>query len=257
MQLYKYLNIGTAKPSAAELALVKHHLVGIIDPREEFTVAKYQELAKNAIKDILERGKTPIISGGTGLYLNSLIYNMDFGANVRDMEYRKDLEKIAEDKGNDFIYNILKEKDSEAAGRIEKNNLRRVIRALEAIELSNQKLNSFDKVNEKTKDYEVKLIGLTRDRSILYERIEKRVDEMIEEGLIDEVKELLSKGFTSENISMKGIGYKEIIGYINGEYDEERAIELVKRNTRRYAKRQITWFKRYDEMEWINLDEES
>ncbi len=257
MQLYKYMAIGTAKPTEEELSQVKHHLVDIIDPREEFSVAMYSKLAKAAIEEIFSRGKTPVISGGTGLYLNSIIYDMDFGATTRDMEYRKSLEKIAEEKGNLYVHNLLREKDAEAADRIEVNNLRRVIRALEAVELSGEKLKSFDQVTMKTKDYSVKLIGLTRDRAILYERINQRVDQMLEEGLIDEVRSLLDQGFTGDNIAMKGIGYKEIIAYLEGEYEIDRAIELVKRNTRRYAKRQLTWFRRYDEMEWISLDERS
>ncbi len=254
MQIYKYMSIGTAKPTEIELEMVPHHLVDFVDPRDDFTVSDYQKAAKAAIFDILNRGKAPVISGGTGLYLNSLLYEMDFGTAERNMEFRQQMEELASEKGNEYVHSLLEDKDKDAASRIHPNNLRRVIRALEAATFSDNGMKDFSNVNIKTEDYQAKLIGLTRNRENLYSRIEERVDLMIEAGLIDEVKYLLEKGFTADNISMKGIGYKEIIAYIDGEYDLDRAIELVKRNTRRYAKRQLTWFRRYEEMHWINLD---
>ena len=257
MQIYKYMAIGTAKPTKEELSMVRHHLVDIIDPRDDFSVAQYSELAQKAINDIFSRGKVPIVSGGTGLYFNSIVYEMDFGNDTRDMEFRKSLEEIANEMGNKYLHDMLREKDPESANRIEPNNLRRVIRALESVMIADKKLKPFEEVKKKNVNYNTKLIGLCRDRANLYSRIEKRVDIMVEEGLIQEVSSLLENGFTSEHISMKGIGYKEVIAYLNGEYNKDRAIELIKRNTRRYAKRQLTWFKRYDEMEWINLDERS
>ena len=198
MQLYKYMNIGSAKPTKEEQAEIKHYLVDEIDPREKFSVARYQEMAKAAINDIFQKGKTPIVEGGTGLYLNSLIYDMDFSG------------------GN------------------------------------------FDNVsgdNNKTKDYDVVLIGLTRDREELYDRINKRVDLMVENGLLDEVKGLLDMGLTYDDISMKGIGYKEIISYFNGDYSKDEAIEKTKQNSRHFAKRQMTWFRRYDDMNWVNISD--
>lgn len=198
MQLYKYMNIGSAKPTKEEQAEIKHYLVDEIDPREKFSVARYQEMAKAAINDIFQKGKTPIVEGGTGLYLNSLIYDMDFSG------------------GN------------------------------------------FDNVsgdNNKTKDYDVVLIGLTRDREELYDRINRRVDIMVENGLFDEVKSLLDMGLTYDDISMKGIGYKEIISYFNGDYSKDEAIEKTKQNSRHFAKRQMTWFRRYDDMNWVNISD--
>lgn len=198
MQLYKYMNIGSAKPTKEEQAEIKHYLVDEIDPREKFSVARYQKMAKAAINDIFQKGKTPIVEGGTGLYLNSLIYDMDFSG------------------GN------------------------------------------FDNVsgdNNKTKDYDVVLIGLTRDREELYDRINRRVDLMVENGLLDEVKGLLDMGLTYDDISMKGIGYKEIISYFNGDYSKDEAIEKTKQNSRHFAKRQMTWFRRYDDMNWVNISD--
>lgn len=198
MQLYKYMNIGSAKPTIEEQAEIKHYLVDEIDPKDKFSVARYQEMAKYAINDIFKKGKTPIVEGGTGLYLNSLIYDMDFSG------------------------------------------------------------GSFDNVsgdNNKTKDYEVVLIGLTRDREELYDRINNRVDIMVENGLFEEVKGLLEMGLTFDDISMKGIGYKEIISYFNGEYSKEEAIYKTKQNSRHFAKRQMTWFRRYDDMNWVNISE--
>lgn len=255
MQLYKYMDIGSAKPTAEERAQVYHYLVDEIDPKEAFSVAEYQKLAKQAIEEIFEKGKIPVIAGGTGLYLNSLLYNMDFGGAKSDDQLRRKLEEIAENEGVDALYDLLLEKDQDAAGRIHKNNVKKVIRAIEAIEL-NGKVEDFNNLNVPTDEYEVLMLCLNRNRDELYDRINRRVDILMDMGLLEEVKSLMDMGFTADDIAMKGIGYKEIIGYFDGEYDLETAVELVKRNTRRYAKRQITWFKRYENMKWFNLSEE-
>lgn len=252
MQLYKYMDIGSAKPTPEEQAQVKHHLVDEIDPGEAFSVAKYQKLAKAAIEDIFSRGKTPVIAGGTGLYLNSLLYDMDFSAPPRDEAYREQLYKDAEEFGPIYLHNKLQLVDPDAAARIHPNNIKKVVRALEAAEEGN-KVKDFSTELQPTKDYNAKLIGLTRDRSELYDRINLRVDMLIDMGLLEEVRKLLDMGLSEGDISMKGIGYKEIIGYYHGEYDLEEAIRLVKKNTRRYAKRQLTWFKRYDDMQWFDI----
>ncbi len=252
MQLYKYMDIGSAKPTPEEQAQVKHHLVDEIDPGEAFSVARYQKLAKEAIEDIFDRGKTPVIAGGTGLYLNALLYDMDFSAPPRDEAYRDQLYKDAEEFGPIYLHNKLQMVDPEAAERIHPNNIKKVVRALEAAEEGN-KVKDFATELQPTKDYSYKLIGLTRDRAELYDRINLRVDLLMEMGLLEEVKCLLNMGLTEGDISMKGIGYKEIIGYYNGEYDLDEAIRLVKKNSRRYAKRQLTWFKRYKDMQWFDI----
>jgi len=252
MQLYKFMDIGSAKPTAEEQAQVKHYLVDEIDPRDSFSVAKYQKMAKAAIEDIFSKEKIPVIAGGTGLYLNSLLYDMDFSAPPKESEYRDALYAEAEKKGVQVVYDRLVSVDPAAAERIHPNNLKKVIRALEAAE-SGDKVKNFATDLQPCKDYKVKLIVLTRDRAELYDRINRRVDILIENGLLEEVRGLLDMGLSEGDISMKGIGYKEIIGYYNGEYDLETAVNLVKKNTRRYAKRQLTWFRRYKDMKWFDI----
>ena len=254
MQLYKYMDIGSAKPTPSQLAEVPHHLVDMIDPRDEFSVAKYQKLAKEAIADIFSRGKTPVICGGTGLYLESLIYDLDFAAEPGDPENRERYYKIAEEQGPEALFALLEEKAPESAERIHPNNIKRVVRALEASD-SGSPIEDINTAPEKTKDYEVSLIGITRDREELYDRINRRVDILMEEGLFDEVKSLVGMGLTFDDISMKGIGYKELIGHLNNEYDLAEAVRLIKRNTRHFAKRQMTWFRRYEDMRWFNVSE--
>ena len=257
MQLYKYMDIGSAKPTPEEQARAKHYLIDEIDPRDDFSVAIYQKMAKKYIEEIFAKGKTPIIAGGTGLYLNSLIYDMDFASPVHDDALREKYYQMAETEGNQAVYNILGEKAPDIAERIHPNNLKKVVRALETVESDGENIKDFAAVNTKCKDYDCLMLCLNRDREELYDRINRRVDMLVDMGLLDEVKSLMDMGFTTDNIAMKGIGYKEIIDYFNGEYDLDTALELVKRNTRRYAKRQITWFKRYDDMKWFNLSEDS
>lgn len=255
MQIYQYMNIGSAKPTAEELAEVKHYLVDEIDPAINFSVAEYQTLAKKYIQEVFLKGKTPVISGGTGLYLNSLIYDMDFSVMPRQEGFREELEKQASVHGNQYIHNQLKALDYEAAERIHPNNLKKVIRALEVLRTTGEGIKEFKESFVPTKDYDCILIGLSRDRDELYERIDRRVDALVEAGLEEEVRNLLEKGLTENNISMKGIGYKEIIGYFHHEYDFREAVRLVKRNTRHYAKRQMTWLRRYEEMKWFSISQ--
>ena len=252
MQLYKFMNIGSAKPDAEELAQVKHHLVDIIDPRVPFSVAEYQQLAKAAIADVMSRGKVPVISGGTGLYLNSLIYDMDFSSNPGDLTYRKELEKIAEEEGTEAVHRMLQNEDPDAAALIHPNNTKRIIRALERLHDGEGNVRPFSGILKETDDYEMILVGLTRERQELYDRINARVDILINNGLVDEVKELMAMGLTSDDISMKGIGYKEIIAFLNNEYDLATAVDTVKKNTRHYAKKQLTWYRRYDKINCHN-----
>lgn len=254
MQLYKYMDIGSAKPTPQELSQVRHHLVDIVDPAEPFSVALYQKMANAAIEDIFSRGKIPIIAGGTGLYLNSLLYDMDFASAPCDMDLRKSLEKEAELMGGDYLHKKLQEVDSQAAERIHPNNIKKLIRALECANTGTN-IKDFGACGHKRKDYERNLIGLTRNRDELYDRINKRVDILVQQGLFKEVEELLERGLTEDDISMKGIGYKEIIGYFDGLYTKEHAIDLIKKNTRHLAKRQLTWFRRYEDMKWLNISD--
>lgn len=255
MQIYKYMDIGSAKPTKEELAMVKHYLVDEIDPRDDFSVAEYQVLAKRYIDQIFDSGKTPVISGGTGLYINSLLYDMDFSVMPKQTGFRKQLQQEAETHGVEHVHDRLKALDPSAAARIHPNNLKKVIRALEVIETTGEGIREFRESFVPTKAYQCILIGLSRDRDELYRRIDERVDELMKAGLVDEIESLLEKGLTESNISMKGIGYKEIIVHLHGEYDLSEAVRLVKQNTRHYAKRQMTWLRRYQDMIWFNLSE--
>ena len=255
MQLYKYMDIGSAKPTQAEREAAVHYLVDEIDPRENFSVFQYMQMAKNTINHIFELNKVPVISGGTGLYINSLMYEMDFSVKPDNSDYRRELEEFAASEGNQALHDRLRAEDPQAAERIHPNNVKKVIRALEMLKEGQTKVREFSESFVKTKDYDYCLVGLKRDREELYERIDKRVDMLMDEGLLDEIKMLQNMGLTEENISMKGIGYKELFGFLKGEYDLDEAVRLIKRNTRHYAKRQMTWFRRYDEIEWFNLSE--
>lgn len=256
MQIYRFMDIGSAKPTEEEQAAARHHLVDTVDPREPFSVAQYRKMAKECIEDIFQRGKLPVISGGTGLYVNALIYDMDFSAPPADLEQREKYQKIAEEKGPEYLHSILSDLDADAAARIHPNNVKKVIRAIEAAK-SGQKIPSFENSFRETSDYRCILIGLERERSELYDRINRRVDLMIDAGLEDEIRSLLSMGLSTDHISMKGIGYKEMIDAMNGLTTIEEAVELIKRNSRRYAKRQMTWFRRYPEIRWFDLSENS
>lgn len=255
MQLYRFMDIGSAKPTPDEQQRARHHLIDMIDPRDEFSVAQYQKLAKDSINDILSRGKLPVISGGTGLYLNSLLYDMDFSPLSGDREYRQKLEEEAETKGSAYLHEMLKMKDPDAAEHIHPNNTKKIIRALERLKDGEGRIRRFTDVTNETKDYEPLLIGLTRDRALLYDRINRRVDQLVQQGLVDEVRRLMGMGLTKDDISMKGIGYKEIMEYLEGSIPFEEAVDNVKKNTRHYAKKQLTWFRRYDKMRWYDISE--
>lgn len=253
MQIYKYMDVGSAKVTEDEMNGVKHYLIDEVTPDYSFSVSEFQERANDYINQIVKKGKLPLVTGGTGLYLNSLIYNMDFAKSDADNELREMLRVELEENGIDYMYEKLKSLDEEAANRIHKNNTKRVIRAIEVC-MSGKKMSDFRndlKLNEK---YEPIIIVLNRDREHLYRRINKRVDIMISQGLEDEVKTLLNMGYSSDLVSMQGIGYKEIIKYLNNEYTYEEAIEIIKRDSRRYAKRQLTWFRRYENAKWFDLD---
>ncbi|RDY28254.1 tRNA (adenosine(37)-N6)-dimethylallyltransferase MiaA [Romboutsia weinsteinii] len=254
MQIYKHMDIGSAKVTKEEMNGVVHHLIDEVDPDFSFSVSEFQERADKYIKEIDENENRVLVTGGTGLYLNSLIYNMDFAKSDANDELREQLRLELEEHGIDYMHNKLRELDEESANRIHKNNTKRVIRALEVC-LSGKKMNDFSNDLRFNDKYEPIIIVLNREREHLYERINKRVDIMINGGLEKEVKELLNMGYTKDLISMQGIGYKEIIKYLDDEYTYDEAVEIIKRDSRRYAKRQITWFRRYENAKWYNLDE--
>ena len=234
-----------------------HHLVDLIDPRDDFSVAQYQKLAKDAIRDVQSRGKLAVISGGTGLYLNSLLYEMDFSKAPESSQYRRLLEQHAETEGGAALHKMPKEQDPQAAERIHPNNIKKIIRALERLHEGEENVKPFQQVQQETTDYETILIGLTRDRAELYDRINRRVEVLIEQGLLEEVEKLMRLRLTEDHISMKAIGYKEILAYFHGRCSLETAIDNVKKNTRHYAKKQLTWFRRYDKIKWYNISEYS
>lgn len=254
MQIYKYFDIGSAKPTPEEMDGVPHYLIDEIDPFEDFSVSDYQKKAKAYIEDIFSRGKTPIITGGTGLYMNSLIYDMDFSKSASDPDYRASLEALAEEHGNAYVHNMLKDIDERSYKSLHFNNLRKVIRALEIYHVTGQTIDDFSSDLTLTEDYDVLLIGLTRNRKRLYVRINKRVDMMMSMGLLDEVKKLKEMGLDGSNTSMQGIGYKEVVPYLEEKYDLETMVSMIKQNSRRYAKRQMTWFRRYEDMHWFDYD---
>ena len=253
MQIYKYMDIGSAKVTEEEMQGVKHYLVDEIEPDMPFSVSEYKRMAEEYIDEISSRGKNVIVTGGTGLYLNSLIYDMDFGKSDANQELREELNKELEENGPAYMYEKLVSLDKDAAERIHPNNIKRVIRAIE-VAMSGEKMNDFSKDLRYNKKYRPIIIVLNRDRQALYDRINLRVDIMLKNGLIEEVKGLLEKGYTKDMISMQGIGYKEIIKYFDGEYTLEEAIEIIKRDSRRYAKRQLTWFRRYEDAKWFEID---
>lgn len=254
MQLYRFMNIGSAKPTTEEMNQVKHHLVDEIDPRQPFSVAEYQKKARAAIDEILKRGKLPVISGGTGLYLNSILYEMDFSAPPGNLSYRRELEHLAEEEGKEAVYRLLQEKDPKAAERIHPNNTKKIIRALEAAS-DGGGIKPFTEAFEPVKQYDPVLIGLSRERQELYERINLRVELLMKQGLLEEVRSLMDMGLTEEHISMKGIGYKELIAFCQGTCTLQDAVQKIQQNTRNYAKRQLTWFRRYDKMIWFHLSD--
>ncbi|WP_035571783.1 tRNA (adenosine(37)-N6)-dimethylallyltransferase MiaA [Halonatronum saccharophilum] len=255
MQVYKGMDIGTAKASKKEQELVPHHLIDIIDPKEEFSVADFQEKVDGLIPQIYNKGKLPMLVGGTGLYVKSVIEGFIFPEMETNWDLRESLEEEAKELGNQHIHNKLREVDPDLADKLHPNDLRRVIRGIEVYKQTGKTTTHFKRLAQERKPrYKALKIGLKRDRESLYRRINKRVDLMIEEGLLEEVRELYNKGYHRDLISMQGLGYKEILAYFEGEYDLKEAIRLIKRDTRHFAKRQFTWFKRDKSIKWFDVD---
>ncbi len=252
MQIYRDMNIGTAKPTAEELRRAPHHLVDFVSPFEPYSVAQYAAAARDCISDIEARGKRVIVTGGTGLYVHSLLYKMAFSEVEANPEIRRELANILEREGAHQLHALLKERDPAAAERIHPNNTRKVQRALEIL-LAKGSVDQFKTDPLPETAYRAELFILNRDRAELYDRINRRVDIMLASGLIEEVQKLLESGLTAEHQAMQGIGYKEVIRHIAGELSEEALRAALKQNTRRYAKRQLTWFRRYQSAQWIDL----
>lgn len=251
MQIYKEMNIGSAKPTKEEMQGIYHHMIDVVEPTENFNVAKYKEMAEECIEKILAKGKLPIIVGGTGLYVSTLTNGIEFSEIESDEEYRKKLENISmQENGIDILFEQLKKIDSEAARVIEKNNVRRVIRALEIYKVTGKTKTQIDKESIKELKYDYKIFGMLWERKELYDRINRRVDIMIDMGLVEEVERIYRKGISSTAI--QGLGYKEIIEYLEKRSTLEEAIEKIKQETRRYAKRQMTWFKREKKIVWLD-----
>ena len=253
MQVYKYMDVGTAKISVEEMCGIKHHLIDVLDPKEDFNIVKFQNMVKNAIKEITKRGHLPIIVGGTGFYIQSIIYDIDFDNEEDNTSIREELEREYDSMGADYMYERLKKIDSISAENIHKNNKKRIIRAIEYFMINNAPISSHNETQRnKISPYDFRFFVLNPPRDILYERINQRVDIMVEKGLLKEVKSLKQMGLSKHNISMQGIGYKEIIEYLEGDVSLETAIENIKQNTRHMAKRQVTWFKREKNVIYID-----
>ena len=256
MQVYKYMDVGSAKITPEEMDGVRHYLVDELEPFDEFHVVKFQEYAKKYLNEIYAHGKIPIIAGGTGFYIQALLNDIDFTEQESDSAYRKELEALAEEHGNQYLHDRLKEVDPESAEAIHPNNRKRVIRALEFFQETGGKISEHNaKEQMRTSPYNFAYFVLNDERSHLYKRIDARVDKMIEDGLEAEVRRLKEMGCTKDMVAMQGIGYKEMLSYLDGSYSLEEAVYIIKRETRHFAKRQITWFKRERDVIWLNKNE--
>ena len=252
MQIYKDMDIGTAKPTKQEMGEIKHYLLDFVSPEDRYSVAQYKQDAKKAIKEIINKGKTPIIVGGTGLYVDSLIYEIEYNDIKLDEEYRKKLEKIAEEQGLEELYKKAVEIDPEAMKKISQNDKKRIMRVLEIYHSTGKTKTEQEKESRKNPvEYDYRVFAINWDREILYQRINTRVDIMVDQGLIEEVKEILNK-YDKFPTAMQGLGYKEVVDYLNGIYTKEEMIEKIKLETRRYAKRQLTWFRKNKQTIWLD-----
>ena len=256
MQVYKQMDIGSAKIKPSEMEGVPHYLVDILEPDEEFHVVLFQQMAKQAIQKIYEKGKIPILVGGTGFYIQAVLYDIDFSENEKDTSYREELEKLAQTKGAEYLHDLLREVDEKSAQDIHANNVKRVIRALEYFHQTGEKISEHnEEQRKKVSPYNFSYFVLNDERAHLYEKINLRVDQMINEGLVSEVQSLKEKGYTRDMVSMQGLGYKEMLDYLDNKCSLEEAVEIIKRDTRHFAKRQITWFKRESDVTWIDKKE--
>ncbi len=256
MQIYRGMDIGTAKPTRDEMRDVPHHMLSIIDPSESYSAARYVKEAGAITDDILSRGKLPVIVGGTGLYVDSLVNGTDFAEEGEDTECRRELFALYEKHGAAYMHSMLRKVDPERAAQIHENNVKRVIRALEVYNMSGKTISAHDEESKKRPPrYDAVYIGLMyENRELLYDRINRRVDEMMASGLLEEIQKLLSSGVSSDTTAMQAIGYKELVSYFEGKCTQDEAVENVKQASRRYAKRQMTWFRRNKSINWIAVD---
>ncbi len=253
MQVYRHMDIGSAKITPEEMQGVTHYMIDELEPDEEFHVVRFVTMAKEYLKEIYADGKIPIIAGGTGFYIQALLYDIDFTEQQCDETYRRQLEDLAREHGAEYLHGILREVDPASAEAIHANNIKRVIRALEFYHLSGKKISEHNETErQKQSPYNFAYFVLTDERAKLYERIDRRVDAMIEAGLVEEVKKLKSLGCSREMVSMQGLGYKEILAYLDGGCTLEEAVYIIKRETRHFAKRQLTWFKRERDVIWLD-----
>lgn len=256
MQVYKEMNIGSAKIKEEEMQGVSHHLIDILSPGEEFNVYRFQQMAKKSLAEIYHNAHIPIVAGGTGFYIQALLYDVAFEQEEEDSKVRERLEALAREKGNAYLHELLLEKDPVSAEQIHENNVKRTIRALTFYELNGFPISLHNKEQRERKaPYNFCYFVLNDERENLYRRIDERVDMMLEQGLVDEVKRLSKMGVHRDMVSMQGLGYKEILAYLDGEVSLEDAVSLIKRDTRRFAKRQLTWFRRERDVIWLNKPE--
>ena len=256
MQVYKGMDIGSAKIRKEEMQGVTHYLVDILEPEEEFHIVKFQELAKAALEEIYAKGKIPILVGGTGFYIQAVTRDIDFTQAEQETSYREELEQFAKEKGAEYLHEKLREVDSKSAENIHANNVKRVIRALEFYHQNGTPISEHnEEQKQQTSPYNLAYFVLTAPREILYERIDRRVDQMMKEGLLEEVKSLRERGCHRGMVSMQGLGYKEILAYLEGEYPLEEAVRILKRDTRHFAKRQLTWFRREQDVIWVDKEQ--
>lgn len=254
VQVYIGMDIGSAKITSHEMQGIKHYLIDVYDPHDDYNVCVFQEMAKEAVDTIIKKGKIPILCGGTGFYIQALLYDIDFDeSNGEISEYRKYLEQLYLDKGTDYLYDMLKAVDEESTLTIHKNNVKRVIRALEFYHETGKPISLHNKEQRaKKSDYNYCYFVLNDDRQLIYSRIDRRVDEMLAAGLLNEVKALKEKGLTIDHVSMQALGYKELLLYLNGQISYDEAIYRIKRDSRHFAKRQLTWFNRESDIHWLN-----
>lgn len=256
MQVYRHMDIGSAKIKPEEMQGIPHYLIDILEPWEEFHVVRFQEMARAAIEEIYATGRIPIVTGGTGFYIQALLYDIDFTSEPQDTSYRKELEALADTRGPEYLHEMLQQVDAQAAQAIHANNRKRVIRALEFYRLTGQKISEHNEVErQKESPYQFCYFVLNEERQRLYARIDQRVDMMLEAGLLKEVQSLKAMGCTRDMVSMQGLGYKELLDYLDGKITLEEAVRLIKRDTRHFAKRQLTWFRREREVIWLNKQE--
>ena len=256
MQVYRHMDIGSAKITAEEMQGVPHHLIDVLEPTEDFNVVIFQQKCRECMEAIYERGHIPILTGGTGFYIQAILKDVDFTENEEDTPYRRSLEQLALEKGAQVLHEMLKEVDPKSAEAIHQNNVKRTIRALEFYHLTGAKISEHnDREKEKESVYNSWYFVLNDERGRLYERIDQRVDEMVAQGLVEEVEHLKRLGCKKGMVSMQGLGYKEILGYLEGEITLDEAVYLIKRDTRHFAKRQLTWFRREKDVIWIDKKE--